>query len=460
MLLAFIVAVLLSQYLASAVSFDEEDFKRARKEADQGDPNAALALGMMYHTGEGTPQNYDEAVKWYRRAADKGNPIAQNSLGVMYLQGQGVAINYLEAVRLIRAAAEKGNARAQLNLGHMFTQGKGVQVNFNEASRWYNRAAEQGDAEAQVNLGQLYAEGQRVPKNLVIAYKWFLLAAAQGDREGVSERDDLTPTLNKAQLTEAQRLAAAFSARKDPGMAITPSSSGTGFIVTKDGHVLTAYHVVEDAKEIIIRTKRLQFAAKLVKADQTNDIALLKITGAFAPTPTNAAAKAASQSVKPVNRGPLLGITSNFRPLIVEANDDVKLGAAVSTLGFPNPEIQGREPKFTRGEINSLAGIKDDAGYFQISAPVQPGNSGGPLLDGSGKVIGMVLSRLNDLTLLKVTGSVPQNVNYALKSSRLVVLLKSLPAVKDNLPAAGNEEKNASEWLTAAHDSIVLIEVY
>ena len=165
--------------------------------------------------------------------------------------------------------------------------------------------------------------------------------------------------------------------------------------------MLTSYLGVEVAKDIIIRTKKLQFGAKWVKADQTNDIALLNFTGAFATAPSNAAAKSATQSVKPVSRGPLLGITSNFRPLIVEANDDVKLGAAVSTLGFPNPEIQGREPKFTRGEINSLAGIKDDVSYFQISAPVQPGNSGGPLLDGSGEVIGMVLSRLNDLTLLK-----------------------------------------------------------
>jgi S1-C subfamily serine protease len=234
--------------------------------------------------------------------------------------------------------------------------------------------------------------------------------------------------------------------------------------VTKEGHLLTAYHVVEEATNIVVRTKKMQFAARLIKADKTNDIALLKIIGAFASPPTNVATKpfAGTSAAKPVAKGPLLGVASTFRPLTVAAEDSVKLGDAISTLGFPNIQIQGREPKFTRGEINSLAGIKDDARYFQISAPVQPGNSGGPLLDGSGKVIGMVLSRLNDLTLLKITGSVPQNVNYALKSSRLVTLLKSLPAVKDSLPTTATNETSVatSDWLTAIPDSIVLIEVY
>ncbi len=462
-LLAVILAVGLAPLLVGAVSFDEDDFKRARKEAEQGDPKAALALGMMYHSGEGTPQNYNEAVNWYRRAADQGNLIAQNSLGVMYLNGHGVRENPAEAVRWIRAAANQGNPRAQINLGHLFARGKGVPRNFNEASRWYHRAAEQGDAEAQVNLGQLYAEGQQVPRNLVVACKWFLLAAAQGDSDGISERDDLTPKLTMTQLTEAQRLAAAFTPRRDPAATGTPKASGTGFIVTTDGHVLTAYHVVEEATDIIVHTRKLKFAARLVKADKTNDIALLKIIGAFAPTPTNATTLLATGTRlnRPTSKGPLLGVTSNFRPLTVATKDGAKLGDAVSTLGFPNIQIQGREPKFTRGEINSLAGIKDDARYFQISAPVQPGNSGGPLLDGSGQVIGMVLSRLNDLTLLKATGSVPQNVNYALKSSRLLTLLKSLPAVSTPAPnAAGETKVETGDWLGAAHDSILLIEVF
>jgi uncharacterized protein len=454
----FIGLVLLTQQLAGAVNFDEEDFKRARKDAERGDLDAALALGMMYYAGAGTPQNYDEALKWYRRAAEQGNPVAQNSLGVMYLQGHGVRANPAEGAKWIRAAAEQGDARAQVNLGQLHAQGRGVPLNHREATRWFHRAAEQGDAGAQVTLGQLYAAGRIVPQRDVIsAYQWFLLAAAQGEADGISERDALAKKITPAQVTEAQRRAAAFAPRKDPGQPATAKASGTGFIVTRDGHLLTAYHLVESSTNIVARTKQLRFAVRLLKADPTNDIALLKIIGAFAPTPTNSPVRGGP--IQPqISRG-LLRVSSNFRPLTV-TDAEVKLGEPIATLGFPNIQIQGREAKFTRGEINSLAGIKDDARYFQISAPVQPGNSGGPLFDASGKVIGMVLARLNDLTLLKTTGSVPQNVNYALKSGPMLTLLRSLPATGESAPPTVDAAGAVDDWLSAAQDSVVLIEVY
>jgi V8-like Glu-specific endopeptidase len=448
------LAILLIALPARSATFDEEDFKMARKKAEQGDADAAFALGMMYYTGEGTPQNHDEAVKWYRRAAAKGNAYAQNSLGVMYLNGYGVQKNLPEAAKWIRASANQGNPQAQLNLGHLLADGRGIPRNLPEAAKWYHRAAEQGDAEAQVNLGRCYVTGEIVgKKHLVTAYKWFLLAAAQGDPKGSTERDELTKQLTKPQIAEAQKLAVAFTPRQDPSQATSPKATGTGFLITKEGHLLTAYHVIEDSTNIVARTKRMRFATRLINADRTNDIALLKIIGAYALTPTNAPGRPAATPSR------LLGVTSNFRPLTVTPDEQARLGDAVSTIGFPNVQIQGREPKFTRGEINSLAGIKDDERYFQISAPVQPGNSGGPLLDKSGRVIGMVLSRLNDITLLKSTGSVPQNVNYALKSSRLLTLLKSLPPAPSSFTTNAMAEVS-SDWLTNASDSILLLEVF
>lgn len=437
-----------------AADFDSDDFKAARKEAEQGDLNAALALGLMYYSGEGTPQNYEEAVKWYRRAAEKGNATALNNLGLMYLNGQGVGVNLVEAVRLIRTAADKGNPKAQVNLGHFYADGQGVPRNHNDAAHWFRRAAEQDDAEAQLVLGRAYAEGKILPRDYVSAYQWFLLAAAKGEGQAATERDDLRPKLNQAEIATAQKLAAAFVPRRDPGQAATAKASGTGFIVTTNGFVLTAYHVVEDSTNIVVRSRKMRFAAQLAKADKTNDLALLRIIGAYAlPATTNLS------GIPPATR--LLRVASNFRPLPLLPEDDIKVGVPVSTVGFPNIQIQGREPKFTRGEINSLAGIKDDARYFQISTPVQPGNSGGPLFNNSGQVIGMVLARLNDITLLKVSGSVPQNVNYALKGSKLLALVNSLPAAKNALSAASSSEKaDNSDWLTAATASIVLIEVY
>ncbi|MGC3957426.1 MAG: tetratricopeptide repeat-containing serine protease family protein [Verrucomicrobiota bacterium] len=452
-LLGLLLALLGGRGLAA--NFDADDFKAARKEAEQGDVNAALALGMMYYAGEGTPQNYEEAVRWYRRAAEQGNPVAQNNLGLMYLNGQGAAVNLAEAVRMLRAAAEKGYPKAQMNLGQLYADGRGVPRNYRDAAYWLQRASALDDADAQLALGQAYGEGKIVPQDRVLAYQWFLLAAAKGNGEAAYERDTLRPLLNPAQIAQAQKLAAAFVPQRAAGQAGKPQATGTGFIVTTNGFVLTAYHVVEDSTNLVVVTRKVRFAAQLAKADKTNDIALLQIVGAFPPTPTNGM-RSAPGSPR------LMRVASNFRPLPLIAEGNVKVGAPVSTIGFPNVQIQGREPKFTRGEINSLAGIKDDASYFQVSTPVQPGNSGGPLLNSSGQVVGMVLARLSDITLLKTTGTVPQNVNYALKSSRLAGLVNAFPAAKNAFVAA--VEKAApfadSNWLGAANESVVLIEVY
>jgi S1-C subfamily serine protease len=87
--------------------------------------------------------------------------------------------------------------------------------------------------------------------------------------------------------------------------------------------------------------------------------------------------------------------------------------------------IQGTEPKITNGIINSLSGINDDPRMYQISVPVQPGNSGGALVTIDGLVVGVVTAKLSASNTLKTTGSLPENVNYAVKSNYLLELLRS-----------------------------------
>src|SRR5262249_13383666 len=115
------------------------------------------------------------------------------------------------------------------------------------------------------------------------------------------------------------------------------------------------------------------------------------------------------------------------RCLLFIHSREVKLGSSVFTLGFPEPDIQGFEPKLTKGDVNGLAGTRDDERYFQISVPVQPGNSGGPLFNESGAVVGIVTKRLNDLAMLSRSGMVGQNVNYALKSAAILDFLAAVP---------------------------------
>jgi len=127
-------------------------------------------------------------------------------------------------------------------------------------------------------------------------------------------------------------------------------ASGTGFFVTDDGYLISNNHVVKDAVKVCLRTSAGLIDAKVVQVDADNDLALLKAEGKFSPLP-------------------------------IAESGAVKLGGTVATIGFPNIEMQGFSPKLTKGEISSLNGVQDDPRYFQISVPVQPGNSGGALVD-------------------------------------------------------------------------------
>lgn len=448
--------------------FTAEDFRRTKLEAEKGDLEAQVDLGVMYFSGEGIPQNYGEALKWYRRAADKGNAAAQNNLASMYLKGHGVPRNPIEGAKWMQSAAKQGLPKAQLNMGALYADGIGVGRNALEAVRWIRRAADQGDAEGQRILGHVFEEGRLARADSVEAYKWFVLASAQGDDEAQEARDLIATSLTDKQIAEGQRRASAFVPRPEPGRTMEPKATGSGFFVTRDGYFVTCQHVVDSAARIVIKTKHLRLAAEVVKTDRTNDLALLKVTGALPRSPatndTVALRALAAQTAKMpnVNRTNLLKVAGKFLPLAVTDSSAVKLGQPVSTLGFPNIHVQGLEPKLTRGEINSLTGIKDNPRYFQMSAAVQPGNSGGPLFDRLGNVIGIVALRLNDLTSLRRTGAVPQNVNYAVKSCHLVELLESLAEVKNSLksPQAAGEEGSAEDWITGAQESVAVVQVF
>ena len=138
----------------------------------------------------------------------------------------------------------------------------------------------------------------------------------------------------------------------------------------------------------------------------------------------------------------------------------MKLSGTVATVGFPNIGLQGFAPKLAKGEIASLSGAGDDARYFQISVPVQPGNSGGALVDERGNVVGVVSAKLSARAALAASGSLPENVNYAVKSSYLLSFLESVPEVSAKLKEPETKERKFEEVVKEAEQAAVLVLVY
>jgi S1-C subfamily serine protease len=389
-----------------------------------------------------------EAVKWYRKAAEQGFLPAQVSLGYMYYEGQGVEQDYAESLKWYRKAAEQGDMDQQYMVGYKYEVGHGVPKDFNEAAKWYHRAAKQGNLFAQSSLGQFYSDGTGVPKNNVEAYKWYNLASAQrgndeDDRkliENSAHLRDLMVEYGKItpeEIAEAQRRSAEFVPRKETSGSSfdnlaspdNPTATGTGFFITDDGYLISNYHVVKDATKVRLLTSAGLIDAKVVQVDAANDLALLKAQGKFSSLP-------------------------------IASSRAVHLGNSVATVGFPNIGMQGFAPKFARGEIASLSGASDDARYFQISVPVQPGNSGGALVDERGNVIGIVSAKLDASAALAASGALPENVNYAVKSSLLLSFLESVPEVSAKLKTPITADRKFEDVVKSAQDAAVLVLVY
>jgi S1-C subfamily serine protease len=182
-----------------------------------------------------------------------------------------------------------------------------------------------------------------------------------------------------------------------------PVSSGTGFVVTADGWILTNAHVVEDCGRIEVKGKG---DATDTRTDAINDLAALKIS--------------AAPSLQPLA----------FR------NSPTRLGEDIVAVGYPLATLLADSVKITTGNVNALAGIRNDTRYIQISTPIQPGNSGGPVVDRSGNLIGITSATLSKKTADEI-GITAQNVNFAIRASvaELFMQSQSLKA-QDADPAA------------------------
>lgn len=204
-------------------------------------------------------------------------------------------------------------------------------------------------------------------------------------------------------------------------------SSGTGFFISKNGYLTTNYHVIDEGTIIEIEHLGKSYSASVAISDKQNDIAILKIND---PKFKN-----------------LKSIDYNFKK---EVSD---VGSSVFALGYPLTQLMGNEIKFTDGKINSKSGFKGEITSYQISVPIQPGNSGGPLFDNDGNLVGITSSRI-DLKL-----NLTENVNYAIKTKYLALLIDELEE-KFELPNSTIQKTKAlTEKIKSLSDFVVMIKV-
>ena len=425
--------------------------------------------------------------------------------------------DYATAYRGFRRLAGQGNARAQYYLANMFGKGRGVRRNYTTAVRWYRRSAEQGDVYSQAMLGVHYETGVGVRRNLIYAHKWFSLAISRSTvgQRGVREyaakrRNNLARRLTGSALNQARWLARKWRPRKetahrppprrnalrprqvaslqralarlgyDPGSAdgvlgprsraairafqasaglpvdgrvskrlvdaviaalrrteiagkrrrpLKLASTGSGFRVSAGGHILTNAHVVRGCREVRVppsrnvRSRRIAVAAR----DDGADLALLK-----GPAGAPAAAFRQGRGIRPA--------------------------AGVIVAGFPLHGVLATRLNVSTGIVSALAGPGNNRRMIQISAPVQKGNSGGPVLDSAGNVVGVVVSKLDALRIARATGDIPQNVNFAVSAGTARAFLDSEGVAYATAPS--DKPRAPEDVAAAARKFTVLVECW
>ena len=197
--------------------------------------------------------------------------------------------------------------------------------------------------------------------------------------------------LNAASMADAAPGSGQGAAQgASPPAATRRVGTGTGFYINRQGHVLTNAHVIDKCRELTIsRQGAAAIPASVVKSDASNDLAVL----IAAPSPA----------------------VATFR-----GGRPVRAGEAVVAYGFPMTGTLSSGGVVTNGSISALSGLRDDSRYLQVSAPIQGGNSGGPLLDTAGNVVGVITASLGSRSR-----DVPQNVNFALKTDVARTFLES-----------------------------------
>jgi len=459
--------------------------------AEIGEPMAMYNLGKCYMEGIGTTPSKGKAIRWIRKAAVNKNTGAICSLAENDEPSRSVERNRRRLLNLYDKASNLGNPRAMFErVGVLWAEllvlelrGENQRLKKKLYERRVNKlrtemneslqkAAEHGYVPAMLELANGYLGGFKasnglfppfVPKqNAKLAYYWhkkaaqsglagplLLLAKCYDEGIGVAQDSNFANSYyDKAHRAAQQqgneevlKVTTAYKiARKiiqeilgEPKTRIT---QGTGFLISKSGIVITNCHVAGDKSEITVLfpSKRATYKAEVQLKDTSNDLVILRLK---------------DFTYKEISAGEI--------PYALRQSSNVKLGEEVFTLGFPLGDTLGKNAKFSDGSISALNGFAGNASLYQISNPVQRGNSGGPLFDKEGNVVGVVVSSLGPM----FSGQdiiIPQNVNFAIKSDYLISLVSMLPASDTILERKGQlSEQERQEQVEALVPYIVTV---
>ena len=308
--------------------------------------------------------------------------------------------------------ADTGDADSLFHLGEAYEFGRGdIEVDAEKAAEFYAQAAAKDQPDALFRLAEKELHKEMPSQSAVLKHlhRAGLAYHAKGDRDGGQKVVSMMALIGAKQL--AEQLWAKFTGEERlPG-------SGTGWFC-RGGYIVTCYHVVANRKKLYIQSDGIErTSVTMVGQDAINDVAVLKVEDASA-----------------------------VRPGIPLATEPAILAQRVFTLGFPLLGTLGNSLKFNEGSVSSLKGLGDDPTNLQVSVPLQPGNSGGPLMNTKGEVLGITAS------VMKTA----QNVNYAVKVDHVHAVLEKIEMPEETKvhPA---EEGTLAEITQRVRGSVVTV---
>ena len=401
------------------------------------DSSKVLSDAWNAHSSE----NYYLAAQLYEKHINLGNknPVVFNNLGMIYLEKLITPENSKRGLDLIRLASihgwntlvpdNKGAPETTLGYQYLTGENKYIDKNPEKALQWTLAAINYGHTNAHSNLALMYALGFGVKKDYIASISHLIKSMKTYNRKFnwiIKEKDEWEDYLVDGPeiIWKARKLYWGYVKTEDEiyikktyqlynyliennlennkqknknfskSDEIIPISSGSGFLISGDGYIISNFHVIDGCDKIQVKSQGKIFNASIVISDKKNDLSLIE------------------SKIK----------TNSFYTI---SSNEPQLSDDIFVAGFPFGENLGSSVKVTKGIISSLSGLDNDFTKIQIDAAIQPGNSGGPIINEFGHVVGIAVSKLDFKKILKVYGTIPENTNFGIKSSLLRGLLRS-----------------------------------